>query len=83
MLLTYHVVSGKVKAKKAKKLESAEPVSGGSLKLSVKDKDLFINNTKVVKADIKALNGIIHVIDGVLIPNVMKDAKKKTKSTNI
>ena len=82
MLLTYHVVSGKVKAKKAKKLKSAEPVSGCSLKLSVKDKDLFINNTKVVKADIKALNGIIHVIDGVMIPNVMKDAKKKTKSTN-
>jgi uncharacterized surface protein with fasciclin (FAS1) repeats len=36
-----------------------------------------------VNADIKASNGIIHVIDGVLIPNVMKDAKKKTKSTNI
>ena len=83
MLLTYHVVSGKVKAKKAKKLESAEPVSGGSLRLSVKDKNLFINSAKVVKADIRASNGIIHVIDGVLIPNVMKDAKKKTKSTNI
>ena len=82
MLLTYHVVSGKVKAKKAKKLESAEPVSGGSLKLSVKDKDLFINNAKVVKADIKTSNGIIHVIDSVLIPNVMKDAHKKTSSTN-
>ena len=83
MLLTYHVVSGKVKAKKAKKLESAEPVSGGSLRLSVSDKNLFINSAKVVKADIRASNGIIHVIDGVLIPNVMKDAKKKTKSTNI
>ncbi|WP_407677726.1 fasciclin domain-containing protein [Candidatus Seribacter sulfatis] len=83
MLLTYHVVSGKVKAKKARKLESAEPVSGGSLKLSVKDNDLFINSAKVVKADIKASNGIIHVIDGVLIPNVMKNAKKKSNSTNI
>ena len=82
MLLTYHVVSGKVKAKKAKKLESAEPVSGGSLKLSVRDKDLFINNAKVVKADIKTSNGIIHVIDSVLIPNVMKDAHKKTSNTN-
>ena len=82
MLLTYHVVSGKVKAKNAKKLESAEPVSGGSLKLSVRDKDLFINNAKVVKADIKTSNGIIHVIDSVLIPNVMKDAHKKTSSTN-
>lgn len=82
MLLTYHVISGKVKAKKAKKLETAEPVSGGSLKLSVKGKDLFINSAKVVKADIKASNGIIHVIDSVLIPNVMKDAHKKTSSTN-
>jgi uncharacterized surface protein with fasciclin (FAS1) repeats len=42
----------------------------------VNDKDLFINNAKVVKADIKTSNGIIHVIDSVLIPNVMKDAKK-------
>ena len=82
MLLSYHVISGKVKAKKAKKMETAEPLSGGSLKLSVKDKDLFINSAKVVKADIKTSNGIIHVIDGVLIPNVMKDSHKKTSSTN-
>ena len=72
MLLTYHVISGKVRAKKAKKLEMAVPVSGGSLKFSVKNKELYVNYAKVVKTDIKTSNGIIHVIDAVLIPNTMK-----------
>lgn len=72
LLLTHHVVSGKVKAKKAMKLESAVPLSGGYLKLSVKDNVLHVNHAKVVKAEIKASNGIIHVIDAVLIPNVSK-----------
>ena len=49
MLLTYHVISGKVKAKKAKKLEIAVPVSGGSLKFSAKNKELYVNYAKVVK----------------------------------
>ena len=75
MLLTYHVISGKVKAKKAKKLETAVPVSGGSLKFSAKNKELYVNYAKVVKADIKASNGIIHVINAVLVPNTMNDAK--------
>ena len=76
LLLTYHVVSGKVKSKKAMKLGSAVPLSGGSLKFSLKDKELFINYAKVVKADVKASNGIIHVIDHVLVPNVMKKQKQ-------
>ena len=76
LLITYHVGSGKVKSQKATKLESAVPLSGGSLKLSVKDKELFINYAKVVKADVKASNGIIHVIDHVLVPNVMKKQKQ-------
>ena len=82
LLLTYHVVSGKVKSQKATKLESAVPLSGGSLKLSVKDKELFINYAKVVKADLKASNGIIHVIDHVLVPNVMKKPQSKSTHTN-
>ncbi|MDA7919676.1 fasciclin domain-containing protein [bacterium] len=75
MLLTYHVVSGKVKAKKAKNLKTAVPVSGGSLKFSTKNEDLYVNYAKVVKANIKASNGIIHVINAVLIPNTMKGGK--------
>ena len=72
LLLTYHVISGKVKSKKAMKLESAHPLSGGSLKLTVKSNALHINHAKVIKADIKTSNGIIHVIDAVLVPNVSK-----------
>ena len=82
LLLTYHVVSGKVKSKKAMKLGSVVPLSGGSLKLSVKDKELFINYAKVVKADVKASNGIIHVIDHVLVPNVMKKQKQMPTLAN-
>ena len=82
LLLTYHVVSGKVKSKKAMKLGSAVPLSGGSLKLSVKDKELFINYAKVVKADVKASNGIIHVIDHVLVPNVTKKQKQMPTLAN-
>lgn len=70
LLLTYHVISGKVKSKKAMKLDSAQPLSGGSLKLTVKSNALHINHAKVIKADIKTTNGIIHVIDAVLVPNV-------------
>ena len=70
MLLTYHVLPGKVNAKKAKKLGTAEPLSGGSFELSVKNNNLFINYAKVVKANIKTSNGIVHAIDSVLIPNV-------------
>ena len=51
------------------------PVSGGSLKFSAKNKELYVNYAKVVKPDVKASNGIIHVIDAVLIPNTMKDSK--------
>lgn len=71
MLLTYHVIPGKVNANKAKKLRTAEPLSGGSFELSNKDNDLFINYAKVVKANIKTSNGIIHAIDSVLIPNLV------------
>ena len=71
MLLTYHVLPGKVNAKKAKKLGTAEPLSGGSFELSVKNNNLFINYAKVVKANIKTSNGIIHAIDSVLIPNLV------------
>ena len=72
LLLTYHVVSGKVLSKKAMKLNSAQPISGGSLKLTIKSNKLHVNHAKIITADIKATNGIIHVIDAVLVPNVSK-----------
>lgn len=73
-ILTYHVVPGKVKAKKAAKLDSAKTVNGAEITIKPSGKSLMINNAKVVKADIKTSNGIIHVIDTVLIPEVKKVA---------
>ena len=72
LLLTYHVASGKVTSKKAMELDSAQPISGGSLKLAVKSNELHVNHAKVITADIKTSNGIIHVINAVLVPNVSK-----------
>jgi uncharacterized surface protein with fasciclin (FAS1) repeats len=67
-ILTYHVVAGKVKAKQAAKLDSAKTVNGAKIAIKASGKSLAINNAKVIKANIKTSNGIIHVIDTVLIP---------------
>ena len=75
-ILTYHVVSGKVKAKKAAKLDSAKTVNGAEITIKPSGKTLMINEAKVVKADIKTSNGIIHVIDAVLLPTPKKVSGK-------
>jgi uncharacterized surface protein with fasciclin (FAS1) repeats len=67
-ILTYHVVSGDVRAAQAMKLTSAKTVNGQSLKIMTKDGSVMIDNAKVVKADIVAKNGVIHVIDTVVLP---------------
>ena len=67
-ILTYHVVSGSVDAKAASKLKRAKTVNGNKLKVSAKKGSVFLNESKVVAADVKASNGIIHVIDTVLLP---------------
>jgi uncharacterized surface protein with fasciclin (FAS1) repeats len=67
-ILTYHVVSGDVRAEQAKKLTSAKTVNGQSLTIMLKDGSVMIDNAKVVKADIAATNGVIHVIDTVVLP---------------
>ena len=67
-ILTYHVIPGKVKAKEVKQLISAQTVQGEKVLVTSDHGQLFINNAKVVKADIKASNGIIHVIDKVILP---------------
>lgn len=66
-ILTYHVVAGNVTANDVVKLKSAKTVQGGSLKINAKG-GVMINNAKVVKADIMTSNGVIHVIDTVLLP---------------
>ena len=67
-ILTYHVVAGKVTAAQALKLSSAKTLNGENLAISTHDGTVMVNNAKVVKADIRASNGVIHVIDAVIMP---------------
>jgi uncharacterized surface protein with fasciclin (FAS1) repeats len=67
-ILLYHVVAGKVTAAQAMKLSSAKTVGGQNLTISTQDGSVMINDAKVVKADVIASNGVIHVIDTVLLP---------------
>ncbi len=68
-ILTYHVVSGKVMAKTAVTLDKATALNKKDIALAVKDKALTLNGSaKVVKADIECSNGVIHVIDTVILP---------------
>jgi len=66
-ILTYHVVTGKVMASDVMGLTSAKTVQGGEVKIDTAN-GVMINNSKVVKADIECTNGVIHVIDSVLMP---------------
>lgn len=67
-VLTYHVLSGKVMAADAMKVNKATTVQGQSLSISAEMGNVMINNAKVIGADVKASNGVIHVIDTVLLP---------------
>ena len=67
-ILTSHVVAGKVMAADAAKLTSAKAVSGDTLTIAAHGGGVTIDKAKVVKADIAASNGVIHVIDTVILP---------------
>jgi uncharacterized surface protein with fasciclin (FAS1) repeats len=67
-VLTYHVVAGKVEAKDVVKLTSATTVQGSTVAISVVDGKVRINDATVVTADVQASNGVIHVIDTVILP---------------
>lgn len=67
-ILTYHVVPGKVTSAEVVKLSQANTVEGKPLTIHTMGKAVMINNATVVKADIAASNGVIHVIDRVLLP---------------
>ena len=67
-ILTYHVVAGKVMAADVVKLKSAKTVNGKSVQIMVEGGTVMVDNAKVVKTDIGASNGVIHVIDTVLLP---------------
>jgi uncharacterized surface protein with fasciclin (FAS1) repeats len=67
-ILTYHVVAGKVEAADVVKLDSAKTVNGQSVTIKVVDGKVHVDNATVTAADVQASNGVIHVIDTVLIP---------------
>ena len=67
-ILKYHVVSGKVMAADVGGLKTAATVAGKDLKISVNGEVVMINESKVLKADVTAKNGVIHVIDKVMLP---------------
>ena len=68
-VLTYHLVSGKVMAADVVKLDSAKTVQGDSVTIVVSDGGVKVDDANVVKTDIVTSNGVIHVIDTVLMPN--------------
>jgi len=67
-VLTYHVVSGEVPASEVVNLTQATTVNGATANIRVEDGVVFVNNARVVTTDIRTSNGIIHVIDTVLLP---------------
>ncbi|HSM70949.1 MAG TPA: fasciclin domain-containing protein, partial [Anaerolineales bacterium] len=68
-ILLYHVVSGKVMAADVVELESAPTVLGQDITITIEDGNVFLNDTvQVIITDIETSNGVIHVIDAVLLP---------------
>lgn len=67
-ILTYHVVAGKVLAADVVKLTSAKTVQGGEVAISVADGAVKVDGANVVSTDIAGSNGVIHVIDSVILP---------------
>jgi uncharacterized surface protein with fasciclin (FAS1) repeats len=67
-VLLYHVVAGKVTAADVVKLSSAKTLNGKKVRIRVSGQNVFVNKSKVVKADVMATNGVIHVVNRVLIP---------------
>lgn len=66
-ILTYHVIPGKIMAADVKTMK-AKTVNGAELSIKAEDGKVTVNEVKVVKTDIAAANGVIHVIDAVLLP---------------
>ena len=68
-VLTYHVVAGRVASSDVVKLTSAKTVNGASVKVAVVDGKVKVDDAMVVNADVMASNGVIHVIDRVILPS--------------
>ena len=71
-ILTYHVVAGRVTATEVVKLKSAKAVSGDTIDIKANGGSVMVDDAKVTKTDISASNGVIHVIDSVILPDATK-----------
>lgn len=67
-ILTYHVVPGEITAAQVSKMTSAKTVNGEALSVRVDNGSVLVDNAKILKTDIFCTNGVIHVIDSVLLP---------------
>jgi len=67
-VLTYHVVAGKVTSAEVVKLDTARTVEGSNITISTKDGTVKVDNANVIQADMHCDNGVIHVIDSVILP---------------
>lgn len=67
-ILTYHIVAGKVMANDVVKLHDAKTVNGQDVNIMVEGGKVMVDNANVIKTDIQCTNGVIHVIDTVLLP---------------
>ncbi len=68
-VLTYHVVAGKVEAADVVKLDSATTVNGQDVDIKVMDGSVYVDSATVTATDIAASNGVIHIIDSVILPS--------------
>ncbi len=71
-ILTYHVLEGAVKAETVVGIDKAQTLNGQSVKVAVVDGRVMIDNAEVIMTDIVCSNGVIHVIDAVILPNFEK-----------
>jgi transforming growth factor-beta-induced protein len=67
-ILTYHVVPGRVMAADVVKIDTAKTANSRSLAINTRNGAVMVDNARVVKTDIPASNGVIHVIDAVILP---------------
>ena len=79
-ILLYHIVEGRVYSDQALELDEAPSLAGPMLKISANKKGAFINKSKLTALDIEASNGVIHVIDAVLLPPAKKVSKADAKA---
>jgi uncharacterized surface protein with fasciclin (FAS1) repeats len=69
-ILTYHVVAGELMAKDVVGMKTLKTVEGSKIKVSMKDGKAYVDGAQILKTDITTSNGVIHVIDAVIVPGM-------------